>query len=337
MRASLSRRTFVNAAALAGLGAAVTSLFGCAPTAKSVTKVRYGEVSSAEDVPYGAVAQQGYFGKHGIEVEKVPYAGFDATYAALRAAEVDGSTSGIATMVKLRTEGVPVLVTFGSDTFVHDMLVPKDSPINSFGDLRGKRIGAYGGAAGTAYNFLVALCVAYYGFHPAKDATIHFGAPPLLAGMLEKGELDACLSLDPLTSTLIAAGKVRSIGYTGEIYEQRTGVVPIVGGINFLQPFAEKNPQAVTSFIAAFVEGVSYLRANPQAWIEIGKKLNLDEAVAAQIRDRSKAGRYPTEWNDRVVEAQIGVLEFIQQHAGREYLETIDRSALTTRYVPKSA
>jgi hypothetical protein len=51
--------------------------------------------------------------------------------------------------------------------------------------------------------------------------------------------------------------------------------------------------------------------------------------------ERTK-GRYPLQWNDATVAAQIRVLEFIQQHAGRTFLETIDPATFTTRYAPKS-
>jgi hypothetical protein len=51
--------------------------------------------------------------------------------------------------------------------------------------------------------------------------------------------------------------------------------------------------------------------------------------------ERTK-GRYPLEWNDEVVAAQIRVLEFIQKYAGKTFLESIDDSTFTTKYAPKS-
>ena len=79
-----------------------------------------------------------------------------------------------------------------------------------------------------------------------------------------------------------------------------------------------------------------YLRANPEAWIELGKSLGVEDPRAANlVRDRT-ADRLNIEWNDEVVARQIRVMEFIQKYTGDDFLETIDRTALTTKYVQRS-
>src|SRR5688500_2976731 len=127
MSVPMSRRTFVGLAAGAGMGAAALSLAGCAQQSRSLTKIRYGDITSSSSFPITMAAEQGYDAKHGIEMEKVPYAGLDAVAAAFRANELDGGVGGVATIVKMYGEGVPVLVTFGSVMFTNDVLVPNDS------------------------------------------------------------------------------------------------------------------------------------------------------------------------------------------------------------------
>jgi NitT/TauT family transport system substrate-binding protein len=337
MQARWSRRAFVGAAAGAGLGAVALSLGGCATGARSTTKVRYGDITSSSSFPLTIAQQQGYFAKQSVEVEKVPYAGLDAVVTAFRGNEVDGGVGGIATIVKVHADGVPVQVAFGSVMFTNDVLVLNDSPIRRYEDLKGKKIGVFGGAAGASANLFRAVCQAYYGFEPTRDATIQYGAAPLLAGLLEKGELDAFLSIDPIAASMLAGGKVRSIGDIGDIYQERTGEAAFSGCINFMEGYATKNPAAVTTVIAGFIEGVKYLRANPDAWIELAKSLGVEDPRAANlVRDRT-ANRLQTEWNDEIVARQIRAMEFIQKYTGADFLETIDRSALTTKYVPRSS
>ena len=338
MQTRLSRRAFVGAAAGAGLGAVALSLAGCASSGSSrpLTKVRYGDITSSTSFPLTIAQQQGYHAKQGIEVEKVPYAGLDAVTAAFRGNEVDGGVGGIATIVQIHAQGVPVQVVWGSVMFTNDVLVLNDSPIRRYEDLKGKKIGVFGGAAGASANLFRAVCQAYYGFDPAKDSTIQYGAAPLLAGLLDKGELDAFLSLDPVAAVQLATGKMRSIGDIGDIYQERTGEAAFSGCINFMESYAEKNPAAITGFLAAFVEGVQYLRAHPDAWIELSKSLGIEDPKAANlVRDRT-VNRLQIEWNDEVMARQIRALEFIQKYVGSEFLETIDRTALTTKYVPRS-
>jgi NitT/TauT family transport system substrate-binding protein len=337
MQARLSRRAFVGATAGAGLGVVALSLAGCGgSSAKPTAKIRYGDITSPSSFPITIAQQRGYHAKQGIEVEKVPYAGLDAVANAFRAKEVDGGVGGIATIVKLHSDGVPVQVVFGSVIFTNDMLVLNDSPIRRYEDLKGKKIGVFGGAAGASANLFRAVCQAYFGFDPAKDANVQYGAGPLLGALVEKGELDAFLSLDPIAATMLVGGKVRSIGDIGDIYQERTGEAPFSGCINFMESYTEKNQAAVQAFLATFVEGVKYLRANPEAWIELGKSLGVEDPRAANlVRDRT-VNRLNIEWNDEVVARQIRVMEFIQKYTGEDFLETIDRTALTTKYVPRS-
>jgi len=338
MQARWSRRAFVGAAAGAGLGAVALSLGGCTTAApKSTTKVRYGDITSVSSFPLTIAQQQGYYAKQSVEVEKVPYAGLDAVVTAFRANEIDGGVGGIATIVKVHADGVPVQVAFGSVAFTNDMLVLNDSPIRRYEDLKGKKIGVFGGAAGASANLFRAVCQAYYGFEPTRDATIQYGAAPLLGGLLEKGELDAFLSLDPIAASMLAGGKVRSVGDIGDIYQEHTGELAFSGSINFMEAYATKNPATVTGVIAGFIEGVQYLRAHPDAWIELAKSLGVEDPRAANlVRDRT-VNRLQTEWNDEVVARQIRALEFIQKYTGADFLETIDRAALTTKYVPRSS
>ena len=79
-----------------------------------------------------------------------------------------------------------------------------------------------------------------------------------------------------------------------------------------------------------------YLRANPEAWIELAKSLGVEDPRAANlVRDRT-VNRLNTEWNDEIVARQIRALEFIQKYTGADFLETIDRTALTTKYMPRN-
>jgi ABC-type nitrate/sulfonate/bicarbonate transport system substrate-binding protein len=344
MSPQVSRRTFVSVTTGAALGSALLSVAGCAPSAAPAAKsaatepvkFRWGEVASASGFPREVAVQQGYLSKRGLQLEKAPYATFDALYAAYRSNEVDGGDGGIASVVDLRAKGTPILVVFGSNLFTNDVLVLKDSPIQSYSDLKGKKIGSFGGAAGTSANMFLSVCRAYFGFDPVTEASVQYGAPPLMAGLVQKGELDAFLSIDPVATNMLASGKFRTIGDIGDIYRDRTGEAPIVGGLTFTQSFAERRPEAVSGYIEAYIEGIKYLDANPAAWLQQGKTLGVDDEAAGKLLMERSKGRFPLQCNVACVAAQIRVLEFIQQHAGRTFLETIDPATFTTRYAPRS-
>src|SRR5262249_55423669 len=82
----------------------------------------------------------GIFRRHGIdlEVDTRPFAGF---LAALPAKQCMVATySGIDAVLKMN-QGFDLAVIGGGLTVIQDIFVPKESPIKSVGDLRGKRLG----------------------------------------------------------------------------------------------------------------------------------------------------------------------------------------------------
>ena len=60
------------------------------------------------------------------------------------------------------------------------------------------------------------------------SAAARYGAPPLLVGMLDRGDLDAILILDPFITRLMETGKYRSVGTIGKIWNEVTGQNPML-------------------------------------------------------------------------------------------------------------
>jgi ABC-type nitrate/sulfonate/bicarbonate transport system substrate-binding protein len=52
-----------------------------------------------------------------------------------------------------------------------DVIVPAASPIRSIADLKGKKVGSFAGAAGTATVLFRVITSKFHGFDPAKNLT----------------------------------------------------------------------------------------------------------------------------------------------------------------------
>ena len=102
-------------------------------------------------------------------------------------------------------------------------IVPKDSPIKGYGDLKGKKIGIFSGPTGSITYMFRTLSKRFHGFDPFKDAKSQFGAPPLLWGMLGKGDLDAVITLEPFITRMLETGKFRALPTIGKTWFDRTG------------------------------------------------------------------------------------------------------------------
>ena len=90
------------------------------------------------------------------------------------------------------------------------VMAPKDSPIASLADLKGKSIGVAGGPIDKSWLMLRALALRS-GADLAKDARPVYGAPPLIAEKLAQGETDAALEFWNFCADLEARGFKRVI------------------------------------------------------------------------------------------------------------------------------
>lgn len=302
------------------------------------TTIRFGTVAQAAVFSLYTAIDQGFFEERGIEFDIVPYADFDALYTAYRAGEVECGAGGLPSSVDLYASGVPVQIIYGSNIVTNDVLVPVDSDIEGFADLEGKRLGVFGGPQGSSANTFLAVNRAYFGFDPLTDAEVQFGAPGVLAASTESGDLDAYLSIDPVAAQGLAAGTFRSIGDTGDIFEENEGFPAYIGSYECMTEFAEENPQAVTGFIEAIQDAVTYLGENDEPWAQVLEEhfeITDPDVVEAMI-DRTR-GKLPLEWGEDVIDQQVGYLEFLQEHSEEGFLEEIDRDVFTFEYMPEGS
>jgi ABC-type nitrate/sulfonate/bicarbonate transport system substrate-binding protein len=117
--------------------------------------------------------------------------------------------------VKLKIFGTAVGV-LGS------VVVPQGSPAQTLTDLRGKKVGVIPG--GTTTQDINASSRAVYGFDVLRDTeAITATAPPELAAMLQKGDVEGILVWEPVTSQLLRTGNYRVLVDQQELWERASG------------------------------------------------------------------------------------------------------------------
>jgi NitT/TauT family transport system substrate-binding protein len=298
--------------------------------------IRFGHVQSTTTFPLSLGVQRGIFKRRGLTVIAKPYADFGPLYIGHRSGEIDMGSGGMASIVELHARGVPVKVVWGSSRMNNDILVRADSQIKDPGQLKGRRIGVLGGPSSTSANMLMGVLQAYYGFDPRKDGTVQYGASALLASLLQRGEVEAFMSNDPITAIELAKGRVKSIGEIGKIHASHGGHHPTVGGISVSDQLAAAHPDAVSAFLVAWMEAVTILKKDRNAWEELASKVlgMKDDKVVAMLWERLPQ-LWPDKWDENDVKGEVQAMEFIARYAGTGFLEKIPASAFTTRFAPK--
>jgi NitT/TauT family transport system substrate-binding protein len=304
--------------------------------AQQPVKVRLGDLAqSLNAVASNTMVQQGFDKKHGIAVEYTVYPTLDGLFTAIRSKQVDVGFGGWTAFAQFRSKNFPVTMFFPVGKGVTlDVIAPKDSTFKTLGDLKGRKVGSYAGAAGTATVLFRVLTSRYYGYDPARTNDLQYAGPGLMPTLVQKNEVAAALLFDPLAAKAIATGPFRSIANLADVYKEKTGDDFLWIGVATNDDFIAAQPAALSSFVRAWLESVAYVKANPQVFAPVAKALSLDEAGTRILRERVLAD-YTTTWNDETIRSLNRFAKMANEVMGGGFLDDVPTSAFTTRFNPK--
>jgi NitT/TauT family transport system substrate-binding protein len=146
------------------------------------------------------------------------------------------------------------------------LMVPPNSVIKSLDDLKGKRLGVAGGPLDKSWLMLVAYTLRVAFFDLRRETTPVFGAPPLLAEKVERGDIDAALEYWPYAARLEGKGFTQLI-LMGDIPLElgAKGQVAMVG-YAFSESWARSNDQAIKGFLRSAAKANQLLATSDEEW-----------------------------------------------------------------------
>ena len=254
--------------------------------------------------PVQIMQTKGIADKYKLQIDLIRVAGPQASYTIMQTDDFQIGFGGWLTIALMREKGFKLTNVYSMQAYTNDMIVPTDSPLKTMADLKGKRLGLFGGpTAATSWLFRL-QAVKFFGFDPMKESKIHYGAPPLLIGMMERGDLDAVLTLDPQITQLLETGKFRSIGNIGDIWRAKSGQNPMLVSVTVNEPWAKANPAVVERFVAGFKEALTYLKTQPEVWSEIAKSMGVKTEHGAKLLHQRTAVAFITRWDQKFIDEQ---------------------------------
>lgn len=287
--------------------------------------------------PVQVMQEKGFAAKHGIKLNVQAVAGPEALYTRAQTPDFQVGFGAWAKIAQLRDKGAHLTNAFSMYGYTNDVMVKKDSPIKSFADLKGKDIGLFGGpGAGTTLMFRLEA-KRFFGFDPNTDTKVHYGAPPLLLGQLQRGDLDAVLLLDPFIDKMLASGQYRSIGNLGDIWRQKTGETPMLVSVTFNTDWAQQNPDAAKGFVAAFDEAQRYIKSHADVWPSLAGKVGVSGKAVDLMRKRVGPALLDT-WDQGFIDQQLHFADSLKSTFGAsgDFPQSIPDGTFTTEYAPGS-
>lgn len=186
-------------------------------------------------------------------------------------ADFPGTFNGVAFQKAGKKSQFITVLSGSTEGSGNGIVVPKDSPIQSLADLKGKQISVP--AASTAHGMLLRALKAQ-GLNPETDVTIVSQAPEVAGPALEAGKIDAHADFVPFAELFPYRGFAR------KIYDGSQAKTPTFHGSLVKAEFAQKYPEVVTAFLRAAIKANELITSDPEKYSElIAKKTGIPAEV----------------------------------------------------------
>ena len=227
--------------------------------------------------------------QEGLTIKTLALASPEAGKIALRGGSADVIVSDWLWVSRERDLGAK-LVFYPYSSALGAVMVPKDSPIKSVADLKGKRLAVAGGPLDKSWLLLQAAA-------KRKDvdlkaqAQVVYGSPALLAGKMLQGDMDAMLNYWNFCAKLEAKGFRRLIGIDDLLPQFGvSGRLSMVGYV-FNENFVTAHPRTVAAFLNATRKAKQILLTSDAEWQRIAPLTGASDAATLRIyRDRYREG-----------------------------------------------
>ncbi|MEO8526621.1 MAG: ABC transporter substrate-binding protein [Caldimonas sp.] len=250
----------VGASALAVLGAPALV------RAQGAPKIRIGYWPVAAGLPFFAAVEKGYFKEVGLDVEALKFAGAQQVMEAMLSGRSDGSANGTGSanlaIGEIAQPGLfKIFATNPSNAkyVLEEFLLPKDSPVKTMAELKGKRVASGPGIQNVT---LAKTMLEKAGAGVMSVTELPIGQH---VASLAAGQIDAAYTLEP-TGTIGRLNGTTRLLEAGVVAHYILGdpLAPWHGGsASLTTEFIKKYPAESKKFIAAYAKGIELVRSKP--------------------------------------------------------------------------
>ena len=282
------RSWFRGLALVATMGVAWIGLSAFSPAPK-VIKIALQEGGTASWE--AAAMEEMHFDEiNGVKLKVRGVADSKAGQVALQSGNVDVILSDFVWASLQRHQGADFTIVPHSLAVGGLMALP-DSKVKSVADLKGAKLAAAGGPVDKSYLILQAYYNAKTGGDLTTDATIDFGAPPLVNEMLAGGQVDASLNFWHFNARASVAGATTIISVQDMLKDLGVSKTPPLLGWVFSEKFAADEPKTIQGYLDASFQTKAALLTDDALWDKIRPVMNVeDDALFIALRDAYRAG-----------------------------------------------
>ncbi|WP_233837843.1 ABC transporter substrate-binding protein [Paraburkholderia sp. ZP32-5] len=271
--------------------------------------IRVGYWTSGVSLGFGAVLEaRKFLQQRGLDVQFVRFADVNAPNRALAANAIDFAFAAPAAAVfSSAAEGVPLRIVLATQPADVEFVAPRDSPIRTLADLRGKRVGM--SPAGSSVAAIATAVLQGNDGIRSGDFSLVPGNEARLAQFLVQKQVDAA-ALRSVTLTQIGELKVKRLGTFGDEWKKLTksDATPYIGVSVVRADYLAKHRDDVPKLIAGMRDALQWgadHRSDVSAILQRSANLPANDADA-----------YAARWSDinRVTFEPIDIATLKREH-----------------------
>jgi NitT/TauT family transport system substrate-binding protein len=253
-------------ALLVGLIAAAAAISAGEAAAQTTVSVAWcARTVTSAGAPFAIATKLGWYAAAGIKVDLKPLPGSTDCVKLVATHDVDYGLPSIEPVAIIRPQGVKIKNFYTAyQGNIYGIAVPADSPIKSFAELKGKRIGVTSMAS--AGVIIARAMAATHGWNPDKDISIVVvGEAAQTAALVRSGQIEALSQFDTQYALTENAGvKLRMLEKDNEVIAR----FPANGFIAPEDTLATKRAQAV-ALAQGYAKGSLFALNNPEAAVRM--------------------------------------------------------------------
>jgi NitT/TauT family transport system substrate-binding protein len=304
------------------LAALALGVFASGAQAQTTVRVAWcAKTVSSAAAPFAIATKMGWYKDAGLKVELVPLPGSTDCVKSVATKDVQYGLPSVEPLAIIRPQGVKIKNYYTAyQANIYGIAVPENSPIKTFADLKGKKIGVTSMASA---GVIVARALAQNaGFNPDKDVSIVVaGEAAQTAALLRGNQVDALSQFDTQYALTENAGAKLRLLDAKEIAN-----FPSNGLIALEERLANNRAEAV-ALAKGYAMGTVFAIANPEAAIRITwevfpqtKATGKTEADAMRddvktLEARARSWRLESvgakRWGDNLVENYDAYIDFL--------------------------
>jgi NitT/TauT family transport system substrate-binding protein len=235
------------------------------------------------------IRRHGLAEKAGLDLKISEFASPEAGKLALNSGSVDLAVVDWIWIARARALGAP-LQFYPYSSAVGSIMVKSDSAARKIGDLKGRVLAIAGGPLDKSW-LIVQAAGLRQGIDLKHEATLEFGAPPLISQKLQQGEAEASLNFWNFCARLEALGYRRLLDV--EDAEAALGLTQPVAlvGYGFSQEFAKAHKDAIDRFLSVAREANDIMLHSDAEWDALRPLMKAeDDQTFKAYRDRTRQG-----------------------------------------------